>query len=268
MIRVGRAATRLAYLTSTYALDGSARVISCGTAPPSTGENTAPPGGGPDLVILDETLFYPQGGGQPADTGIMSINETHDDDAIAFRVTHVSLDRSTGEVHHYGHMLREIQPGQKLSLRVDAERRLLNARMHTAGHLLFGVVKRIGLPLLERKGYHWPRGSFVEFEGVIDKPSIPTTIEVLNEAIEAAISDPDGKVTVRLAGDDGKEDGLDVQQGKDARIVTISGFEGSPCGGTHVAKLAELGSVRVTKIACKKGLTKINYAVQPPPAAS
>ncbi|PIS39583.1 MAG: alanyl-tRNA editing protein AlaX, partial [Candidatus Nealsonbacteria bacterium CG08_land_8_20_14_0_20_38_20] len=81
-------------------------------------------------VILDATIFYPQGGGQPADKG-----EIVSGDNI-FVVSDVRLDES-GTVWHFGEFKTgEFKQGDKVDLKIDKDRRILNAKLHSAGHLL------------------------------------------------------------------------------------------------------------------------------------
>src|SRR5437868_5444628 len=81
------------------------------------------------VVYLDQTILYPQGGGQPYDTGrIQSDNAT-------FAVSEVRF--VDGEVLHIGHFDGgSFIQGEDIHMVVDAERRQLNARLHSAGHLV------------------------------------------------------------------------------------------------------------------------------------
>ena len=92
-------------------------------------------------LVLDATLFYPQGGGQPADAGTIRAG------AAAFAVADVRM--RDGRVLHYGAFVADgdaaaLQPGARVTLEVDAARRRLHARIHSAGHLLDVCMERAG----------------------------------------------------------------------------------------------------------------------------
>lgn len=128
-------------------------------------------------VITEETIFYPQGGGQPADNGFIENAEGR------FVVKDVRLDQ-TGLVHHYGLFERgSFTAGQEVELRVDSERRLQNSKLHSAGHLVDCVVSQMKLPLVPGKGYHFPGGSYVEYEGNIEVT--PEFLEAFQQHIDA-----------------------------------------------------------------------------------
>ncbi|KAG4932071.1 hypothetical protein JHK87_046073 [Glycine soja] len=119
---------------------------------------------GRHVLILDRTIFYPQGGGQPPDTGFLLI---HGFDNNKFLVSHgCSYYYITVKVFHYGFFENlggkfepTLEKGKEVSLFVDEFRRKLNSRLHSAGHLLKICLPRIGLGNLEPgKAYHFPDG--------------------------------------------------------------------------------------------------------------
>ncbi len=85
----------------------------------------------PDYVILDQTLFYPLGGGQEWDTGVL-----RKADGAAFRVTEVTKRGPVKHVVGAGHGLA---PGDEVAGAIDWERRYAHMRMHTAQHLVSGL---------------------------------------------------------------------------------------------------------------------------------
>ena len=117
--------TKLNYLDNTYLFESEAIFI-------EIKENEKG-----KAVILDETIFYPQGGGQPADRG-----EIVSGDNI-FAVSDVRLDE-TGTVGHFGEFKQgEFKQDDKVDLKIDKDRRILNAKLHSAGHLLDCAVSKI-----------------------------------------------------------------------------------------------------------------------------
>ncbi len=94
-------------------------------------------------VILDETIFYPQGVGQPADKGEIISNNA------IFSVTDVRLDKN-GTIWHFGEFKNgEFQKGDKVTLKINKERRITNTKLHSAGHLLDCTVTKIGIKNLK-----------------------------------------------------------------------------------------------------------------------
>src|SRR5947209_127044 len=104
-------------------------------------------------VVLDRTPFHPQGGGQPADRGTIA----------GFSVRHVFQDDD--EIYHVVRTLADVRVGQHVTALVDLKTRRLNARYHTAGHLIAAVAETLG-PLIAVRGHHWPDEAKVEFLGV------------------------------------------------------------------------------------------------------
>ena len=118
--------THLLYLDDTYLFKSTATVLEIKTLED-----------GRTAVILNQTIFYPQGGGQPCDTGIISTGVKH-----VFIATDVRLDAS-GIVNHIGRFEHAIfTPGQQVGLEIDQAQRILHAKLHSAGHLLDTVLSR------------------------------------------------------------------------------------------------------------------------------
>ncbi len=94
-------------------------------------------------------MFYPQGGGQPSDEGRIK-NDTFETDVI--RIIQVG-----DEIQHYiTSAITEVQIGSKVSCVLNQERRMINARYHTAGHLLGNIVEELYPNLKARKGHSFP----------------------------------------------------------------------------------------------------------------
>ncbi|KAK9768363.1 hypothetical protein K7432_001090 [Basidiobolus ranarum] len=244
-------ATNLAYLIDTYSWNGQGLVldiIPC-TLPPNKILGTKNIDTPIFTVLLDTTLLYPQGGGQPSDKGQL----IHDkgDHKVTFFVEHVSMK---GEiVEHHGYFENGmLDVGNKVDIQVDGDYRMLNSRLHTAGHLIFSMIKKLELPLIEKKGYHFVDGPYVEFSGIWPTDLTKENFELkVNEAITENL-----EVTTRYAG---QEDGVQENEENPMRYVTIGELTKSPCGGTHVRNISELGRVTIRKIKTSKGVTKISY---------
>jgi misacylated tRNA(Ala) deacylase len=197
-----------------------------------------------EYVVLDGTYFYPEGGGQPADRGRLA---WPDGEA---RV--VDVRKSHGDVRH---AVADIEgplpePGTTVTGHVDAERRDRLRRMHTAQHVLSRVVLDEYGASTAGNQIHTDR-SRVDFEpadfdeadlatiermtnAVIDRDLPVTKTERPRERVEAAT--PEGRTQLDLIPD--HVDPL--------RVVEIDTFDTCPCGGTHVDRTGEVGTVEVT----------------------
>ena len=114
-------------------------------------------------VVLEQSLFYPQGGGQPADCGTLSAEDALYD---VYDVRYVD-----DEVRHY---ITPCSPhnlvNKSVTVVVDEKRRKLNTRYHTAGHLIANVAEEIAPELLPTKGHQFPESAYIEFHGMLKEP--------------------------------------------------------------------------------------------------
>ncbi|KIX94388.1 uncharacterized protein Z520_09774 [Fonsecaea multimorphosa CBS 102226] len=228
------------------------------------------------VVTTAETIFHPQGGGQPSDTG--SITSTSANGA-RFDVSAVRMDVvNDGVVLHLGVFA---DPARTFSVddapvtqAIDVEKRLLYSRLHTAGHVLGAAVRH----LLEReianfdelKASHFPDSAACEFQGLIEgkwKEPIQTRVdEYVSRAMPVEIEfwDPEdfkreGLERLIPPGED--QGGVKLAPGEKYRVVRIVGAEVYPCGGTHVDTTDLCGKVGVRKISRSKGTSRVSYNV-------
>lgn len=195
-------------------------------------------------VILDQTVLYPQGGGQPYDIGTISCG-----DAV-FEVNEVRY--ADGEVYHVGTFtLGRFNIGDMVTCEVDIVRRKINTRLHSIGHLIDMAVKELLRPWVPTKGYHFPEGAYIEYAGDctgVDVMQLAKDVEdKCNEIIARKI------VTTITFSDDTTRDG------KPLRTVYFGDF-GINCGGTHVANLEDIGLVTIRKIKQDKDKVRVSYA--------
>lgn len=237
--------TRLLYLESTNAFDETASVLDVGMDARGT------------YIVVNQTIFYPQGGGQAADRG----NIVAGDKRIA--VTHVAYEN--GRVKHYvsAEAIEEVKLAARVILQVDPDYRIVNARLHSGGHLVSHVVELFYPALVPIKGFHFSEGAYVEFvreAGVsFDGLSVEQIQSGLNQVagtslpIVASYSTYDTirKLRPRLA--------EHIPQEKPSRLVKIGDFLPLPCGGTHLRSLTELESVSIKKIKTRGQNVRISY---------
>lgn len=213
---------------------------------------------GKDAAVLNQTVFYPQGGGQPYDTGVI------ESAAGLFRVDEVRF--ADGDVRHIGAFESwSFAIGEPVTCRVDAERRTLNSRLHSAGHLFDRAIAELDLSWKPGKGYHFPNGPYDEYEGSlegIDKEKLKSDLETLCSKYVAE----GGKTEVIFMT---REEMLRTcrykpdfppDKGERARVVVHGGFP-VPCGGTPVADISEIGRITVRKIRQEGKNIRIGYDV-------
>jgi len=208
------------------------------------------------ILILDQTIFYPRGGGQPYDVGKISNNKG------IFNVHEVYF--SEGLVQHYGVFEKgSFDIGDKVNLKIDKERRILNNKLHSAGHLIDSAVWNLGYTWKPTKGGHYLGNSFVEYEGEIDNEQKEQIKNNIQKEVNSLIKE--GFEVKRLEVKKSElpkycEDIPDyIPEGKPCSIAIVWGEKGTPCGGTHVKNIKDIGKINIRKLKCKKGIIKISY---------
>ncbi len=198
-------------------------------------------------IVLDRTVYYPTGGGQPGDSGILRL-EDGPDIVIA---TAVKGERADEVVHVPAEGQTPPAPGTLVTAVIDWECRHRLMRIHTCLHLLSAVMP-----------YPVTGGQISDGRGRLDfdLPEMNTSkeevTEKLNELVQQAMD-----VTFDWISDKELEAQPDlvktmsvkppVGQGR-VRLIRIADCDLQPCGGTHVRNTGEIGPVRVRKIE-KKG---------------
>ena len=218
------------------------------------------------FAVFDQTVFCPQGGGQPCDKGTISVNGT--EVAVSF------VGLQDGEILHYGEFPGgDARIGDESCARrtiddahmeIDGGRRMINAGIHTAGHLVAAVVESMSVSLVALKGYHFPEGPYIEFQGPRPENGEEFIVQAnvaLETALQAALV-----VTVEWVSPSALEiRGLRLPEGRQSegplRVVRIGAYPPVPCGGTHVRCLTEIAGVSLSKIKAKGGNLRVSYQV-------
>ncbi len=234
--------TEKLYVTDAYARSTEAIVIA-----------VVPESGRPN-VVLDRTVFYPGGGGQPADHGRLLAS-----DGRAWTVTEAR--RSGEEILHV--LDAGVGPptvGERLTAAVDWERRHALMRTHTALHALCGVVWR-DYRAQVTGGNMEPGAGRMDFEFETMSGELVGEIEArVNQALAAGRD-----VRVRVLPRDEAFAIPDLIRTKvnllpegirEIRTVEIVGLDLQADGGTHVANTREVGRIRVTGYESKGRINK------------
>ncbi len=198
-------------------------------------------------ILLDRTVFYPTGGGQPGDSGWLTLG---DGQRITIATT-VKGDTPDEIIHVPASADVLPEAGSEVTAEINWDVRYRYMRMHSCLHLLSAVLPYpvTGGQVSDGKG----RLDFDIPEAVLDKDEIT---EKLNELI--AGSHPVGSDWITDAELDARPElvkTMSVQPPRGAgrvRLIRVGEIDLQPCGGTHVRNTSEIGAVRVRKIE-KKG---------------
>lgn len=221
-------------------------------------------------IVTDETIFHPQGGGQPSDAGTISNN------VLDFRVEMARTDAiDPGQVLHFGRFINNsgqlFSEGNKAIQSIDVEKRELYSRYHTAGHVLGAAVRHLlenQIPGFdELKASHFPDSAACEFQGAIEgkwKDSIQKQVDEYisaNMPVEIDYWDENDFASENLERLVPDKKIFETVPGGKLRVVKIVGAEVYPCGGTHVDSTELCGKTNVRKISRAKGTSRVSYAL-------
>ena len=194
-------------------------------------------------IRLNRTVFYPMGGGQPGDSGIL---RRASGEAIAI-VDTIKGDGPDELIHIPAPGVSLAAPGTELTAEIDWERRHRLMRMHTCLHLLCAVVPGAvtGGQVADGRG----RLDFDVPGSSLDKQAIADRLNQLIAEGHAVM--PRWITDDELAAQPDLVRTMSVKPPTGSgcvRLMEIAGVDLQPCGGTHVANTAEIGPVAVTKI--------------------
>ena len=211
--------TRRLYYENVYIKEFDAEVLQC-----REGKNGYE-------IILDESAFYPEGGGQPCDTGSLGDAEVKD------------VQEKDGELIHYTD--KALEEGAKVHGEINWERRFDLMQQHSGEHMVSGLVH-------EKYGYNnvgFHMGSDVitiDFSGVLDEEQLQEIEDRVNEKIwenaPVQITYPSGEELENIPYRSKKE--LTGQ----VRIVEFPGTDICACCGTHVTHTGEIGAVKFLSV--------------------
>lgn len=245
--------TRLLYYEDAYVKEFEARVIKIMKS--ENGEKGA---------ILDRTVFYPGGGGQPSDTGLIK------NDGMQVRVVRL---RRHGEIiiHFVDEVSGEIREGDNVKGVVDWNRRYRLMRVHTSAHLMSQAIRQAldkpveivssGMDLEKTRLDFTHKGSTRELFPQIE--SIANNVVMENRTVKIRLMPRnEGEEYVKKFHESLKTLPPQVSE---VRIVEIEGWHACACGGTHVKSTSEIREVKLLSRSSKgKGIERIESTVQKP----
>ena len=204
------------------------------------------------IVVLDQTPFYAEMGGQIADHGRItdsdSIENPDENCALLFHVNNVQKNKG-GKFMHYGKLLKgSLKVGDTVAAAIDTVRRAAIRRAHTATHLLdAALVKVLGDHVHQAGSLVEPdrlRFDFTHFEGIT-----PQQLNEVEDLVNDAILDGLTITTEELPLDEAKARGavatFGEKYGQTVRVVTMGDFSMELCGGTHLDNTAKVGMFRI-----------------------
>jgi misacylated tRNA(Ala) deacylase len=244
----------------------------------------------PQGIVLDRTVFYPLGGGQAGDTGVLVLANGTEITIVDTRKGKAEDGTFTQEIAHQPNedigkqLLNPQQPssiqlavGDTVTARIDWTRRHRMMRFHTASHLMCHIV-----PKLVNGCSITPDYARIDFnmDEPLDKEALSAAIAQLvataHPVTVGAISDAEldanpalvksmsvqpprgsGQIrTIRIGAASAEAGQINTATANAGEISSITLIDLQPCGGTHVANTSEIGRVIVTKIEKKSAMTR------------
>jgi len=242
--------TRLLYYEDAYLKEFNARVVEVKKLDSQHG------------LVLDQTAFYPAGGGQPADTGIIRGLSGE------AKVTDVRMDKSV-VIHIASEIVGKISQGEQVTGFIDWARRYQLMRNHTLAHLMAEAVRRatgLKMPIM---------GSGLDVDKVRLDLAHEGSLGPLLPEIEKAANDMikenryvEIKMMPRAEAEKFVErfhESLKMlpPQVQNVRIVEVKDWHACACGGTHVKSTGEIGAVTVLRRMSKgRGVERIEFTAK------
>ena len=198
------------------------------------------PKDGAYAVVLDRTAFFPEGGGQPADTGVLDFTNVLD------------VQESGGRIVHTAD--RPLPVGAAVAGGIDWPRRFERMQQHSGEHIVSGLAHR--LFGLNNVGFHMGEDALtVDLDGELSEDRVALIERLANEAVWK-------NVAVRVSYPSPEELGRIEYRSKKkltgaVRIVEIPGFDVCACCGTHVTRTGEIGAIKLISAQRYKGGTRL-----------
>lgn len=204
-------------------------------------------------VVLDQTVFYPMGGGQPTDQGTLK------SESWQGRVYQV-LQKGE-KIVHFVESTEAPTVGDTVKGSLDWERRFHHMRLHSAGHVVDFAMHLLGLTpvtLMPSKGDHGKK-PVIYYEGHVDKDFREELEIKANEIVKEGL----GLMTAMVSFEELEKNVLYLQPGlpthKPLRMLTLANVGSVADGGTQVNNTSEVGVLSILPIERKEGYTLVKY---------
>ncbi len=182
-------------------------------------------------VVLEETAFYPEGGGQPSDIGIIN------------NIKVLKVEEKAGKIYHY--VEKEIPVNKEVKCKIDFDKRFLNMQNHTAEHIVSGLICRKFNST--NVGFHIGSDFVtIDFNVTLSNEELKEIELQANEAIYQNIEIKTNLYTNEEASNMNYRSKIDLKE--DVRLIEIPGYDVCACCGIHVARTGEIGIIKLVKI--------------------
>ncbi|MDO6444149.1 alanine--tRNA ligase [Colwellia sp. 1_MG-2023] len=196
--------------------------------------------GTPGIVVLDNTPFYAESGGQVGDSGLIITEQG------AFEVT--DTVKVGNAFAHRGIAKAQIQLNARVNAEIDTARRAAIVKNHTATHILHAALRKVLGDHVTQKGSLCDaeklRFDFAHFEAVT-----PTELNEVERLVNQEIRQNHARDTQLMQIDEAKEKGAMALFGEkyddEVRVVTLGDFSTELCGGVHVNRTGDIGLVKL-----------------------
>lgn len=193
-------------------------------------------------IFVMDTPFYAASGGQAADTGVIRTAEGE------FRVED-TIKLLGGKIGHTGQVVKGmIRTGDKAELSVNAQKRALSARNHSATHLLHKALRTVLGTHVEQAGSSVNedrlRFDFTHFSA-LTKEELKQVENIVNEQIASSLAVDIQNMPIEEAKKTGAQALFGEKYGDIVRVVNMTGFSIEFCGGTHVKNTSEIMAFKI-----------------------
>ncbi|RLG50915.1 MAG: alanine--tRNA ligase, partial [Thermoproteota archaeon] len=248
---VGSAKTRLLYYEDPYLKEFKSRVVA------SHAE------GGKLYVVLEETCFHPEGGGQPGDTGVLEWSggtlRVVDTQPAGSAVVHVCEGRQLPKV------------GELVSGRIDWGRRYQLMKSHTASHIVFSAARRVlGVERLVYMGFQIALEK-TRIDLSYGRPIAREQLERIEQLANTVAMEGRRVRWWTMSREEaerryGSKLGVtEVTPAGEVRVVEVEGWDVSLCSGTHVKLTSEVAPIRILgRMRLQKGVERLEFAAGEP----
>ena len=258
--RVNTGITQVLYEDNSYAKECESVVLECKECAYFKGEKEERA----YALVLDKTVFFPEGGGQPADEGWLSIQQKTNASADApragaeisraisgseERLQVLDVQKENGVILHY--VSYPVPVGSKIKAELDWNLRYERMQNHSGEHLFCGLIHK--LYGYENVGFHMSKDCVtVDVNGVLTAEDFEKLEKLANEGVDANAD----IVTMYPDTAEEMEYRSKLELTEDIRVVVIEGYDACACCAPHVSSTAEIGLIKVMDYMSHRGGTR------------
>ena len=218
-------------------------------------------------IVLDKTVFFPEGGGQPADEGSLCVVKDSKEESVDKAVVIgkgeedllfleivkelpvADVQKEDGVILHY--VKEPLEAGDQVVAKLDFTLRYERMQNHSGEHLFCGLIHK--LYGYENVGFHMSKDSLtVDVNGSLSAEDFAKLEKLANEGVDANVEIK----TVYPEHPDELEYRSKLELTEDIRVVMIDGYDACACCAPHVAKTGEIGLIKVMDFMSHRGGTR------------